>query len=87
MKVSLKSMGINVSIVSQTQTGINNSYADYDDYDDEEVPITGLIDGTQFDESTKQMNNVFDDTDEYLSDELKSIINHRLLSSVLEFQV
>ena len=44
-------------------------------------------DGPQFNKIVKQLNNVFDDTDEYLSAELKFIINHRSSNSVLEFQV
>ena len=60
-------------IGSQTQTRINDSYADSDD---EERPITVLSDGPQFDKIAKQLNNLFDDTDDYLSTELKSILNH-----------
>ena len=41
----------------------------------------------QFDKISKYLNNVFDDTDEYLSAELKVIIDHRSSSGVLEFKV
>ena len=33
------------------------------------------------------MNNIFDDTGDYLSTKLKFIINHIFLNGVLEFQV
>ena len=72
------------SIVSQTQTGINNSYVDSND---EESPITMSSDGPQFDEIVKQLSSVFNDTNDYLSVELKSIIDHRSSNGVLEFKV
>ena len=39
------------------------------------------------DEIIKQLNNVFDDTDEYLSTELKAIGDHVYSAGVLEFKV
>ena len=51
-------------IFSQTQTGINDSYAESDD---EESPIAMTSDESQFDVISKQLNNIFDDTDDYLS--------------------
>ena len=68
-------------IVSQTQTGIKDSYADSDN---EESPITMSSDEPQFDEIAKQLNNVFDDTDDYLSAELKAIIDHRSSNGILK---
>ena len=65
-------------IVTQIQTGINDSYADSDD---EESPITGSSDRNQFDQISKQLNNIFDATNDYLSAELKAIINHRYSNS------
>ena len=41
----------------------------------------------QFNIIAKQLNNVFDNTDDYLSAELKAIIDHRFSNSILEFQV
>ena len=72
------------TIVIQTQTVIDDSYADSDQ---EERKITEPSDGPQFDEITKQLNNVFDDSDDYLSAELEVITNHRFLNSLLEFHV
>ena len=60
------------SIVSQTQTGINASYVVSDD---KERQITESSDGPQFNEILKQLNNVFDDTADYVSAELKVVIN------------
>ena len=78
-------MGRNYPLIfSQTQMGINDSYADSDD---EERSITESSKGPQFVEISKQLNNVFDDTNKYLSVELKAIITHRYSTSVLEFKV
>ena len=41
----------------------------------------------QFDKVANQLNNVFDDTDDYLSAELKAIIDHKSSNDVLEFKV
>ena len=44
-------------------------------------------DKPQFDKITKQLNNIFDDIDDYLFAELKAIIDYRSSSCVLEFKV
>ena len=41
----------------------------------------------QFYEIIKQLNNLFDDTGDYLSTELKAIIDHRSSNGVLKFKV
>ena len=71
-------------IVIQTQTKINDSHVDSDD---KEIPMTESSDGPQFDEIAKRINNVFDNTDGYLSAELKAVNNHRYFKGVFEFQV
>ena len=72
------------TIVSQTQTEIKDSY---EGSDDEESPISIISDAPQFDKISRQLNNIFDDTDDYLSVELKSIIDLSFSNDVLEFKV
>ena len=71
-------------IVSQTQTEINDSHEGSDD-EESPIPLTGDV--PQFDTITRQLNNVFDDNDDYLSANFKEIIDHRSSNSILELKV
>ena len=51
------------------------------------MPIDIISNVPQFDTIAKQLNNVFDDTDDYLSTELKDIIGRRSSNGILEFKV
>ena len=44
-------------------------------------------DEPQFNDIAKQLNNVCYDTDDYLSAEIKPIIDHKCSNGVLEFKV
>ena len=69
-------------IVSQTQTWINNVYADFDD---KESPITRSSEEPEFSEIPTQLNSAFKDTDDYLIADLNVIINHIYLAGVNKF--
>ena len=71
-------------IFSQTQSVNNNSHAGSDN---EESPIPLTDDVPQFDTIATQLNNVFDDNDDYLSANLKVIIGHRSSNGILELKV
>ena len=62
---------------------LTNDY--HADSDHKKSPITWLSNGPQLDEISKQLINVFGDTDDYLSAEVKYIINHKHSDNVLEF--
>ena len=84
MRVCFKRNGTYIPpIFSQTRTVILDSYVEYGD---EESAINISSDEPQFDEIVKQLNNVFDDIDEYLSADLKAIIDHRSSNGVLDFK-
>ena len=51
------------------------------------MPIDIISNVPQFDTIAKQLNNVFDDTDDYLSAQLKAIIDHRSSNGILELKV
>ena len=77
-------------VVSQTQGDLDASQTspDFNELDNEESPIAAVNEGTEHDNITTQVNTVFDDsTDDYLAAELKSILNHRYLSGILELKV
>ena len=46
-----------------------------------------LDEGINIDDIASQINNQLDETDDVLSAELHSIVNHRYLSGIMELQV
>ena len=60
---------------------------DVDSDDEEPDPIDIRNEEADYDEIASNVNNFFDDSDDYLSAELKSITDHRYLNGILEFEV
>ena len=76
----------NFSAVSQTQDGFDDLSV-FEGSDSEGGPIALVKEGLEHDSNAAQMNRVLDDTDDYLSPELKSILDYRSLSSILKFKL
>ena len=60
---------------------------DVDSDDDEPDPIDICNEEADYDDIASTVNNFFDDSDDYLSAELKSITDHHYLNGILEFKV
>ena len=75
----------NPSIVSQTQEAFGNS--PYPSLDNEEGCLAAQADDSEFGPVAAQINSVFDDKDDSLSDEIKAITSHRYLGGILEFNL
>ena len=80
------SRSYNLPVVSQTQE-------DYDDisvfegYDNKDVPITLATEGSCHNSIAAHLNSVFDDTDDFLSTMLLSILDHRYFTGILEYKL
>ena len=71
--------------VSQIQSE-NDQAPFYDDSNDEESPIISDDTGQEHDEVAAQLNKAFDESDDYISAKIVSLLNHRYVAGILEFQ-
>ena len=72
--------------MSQTQEK-NDTVSVFDGSDIEDGTVTSVTEGTGQDPINTHLNTVFDDTDDFLSCELTSMLNHRYFTGALEFKL